>query len=101
MKLIYTNENRFIVNNINNIIKNSGIETYLKNEFISGAAGDLSPFDTWLEVWVINDKDYAQSIELINALENNKQSFNWTCPRCHEENPATFDNCWQCQAERK
>ncbi len=101
MKLIYTNENRFIVNNIKNIIQNANIEIYLKNEFIGGAAGDLSPFDTWLELWVVNDKDYDQSMILINALEKNDHAFDWICPQCHEENPATFDTCWQCQAERK
>lgn len=100
MKLIYTNENRFIVNNIKNIINNSGIETIFKNEFIAGAAGDLSPFDTWLEIWVVNDNDYTQSVNLISALEKNNLQNSWVCVQCHEENPATFETCWHCQQEK-
>ncbi|HBY87015.1 MAG TPA: hypothetical protein DEO86_14205, partial [Colwellia sp.] len=38
MKLIYTNENTFLVNNAKNILENQNIEVTLKNEFASGAA---------------------------------------------------------------
>jgi H+/Cl- antiporter ClcA len=24
----------------------------------------------------------------------------WTCPACHEENPANFEECWKCQRIR-
>jgi hypothetical protein len=24
----------------------------------------------------------------------------WTCPKCGEDNPETFDQCWKCEAER-
>ncbi len=56
MKLIYTNENTFLVNNIKNILENNGFTVTIKNEYVSGAAGDLAPFDTWLELWLINDE---------------------------------------------
>lgn len=48
MKLIYTNENRFLVSNMKNIVENAGIEVTLKNEFAFGGVGDLSPFECWL-----------------------------------------------------
>ncbi|MFT7414439.1 MAG: hypothetical protein ACI9FO_001098, partial [Methylophagaceae bacterium] len=41
MKLLYTNENRYLVHNIQNLVENSGIAIMLKNEFAAGAAGDL------------------------------------------------------------
>jgi hypothetical protein len=25
----------------------------------------------------------------------------WTCPHCHEENPANFNECWKCQRIRQ
>ncbi len=53
MKLVYTNENRFIVNNAKNIVEAAGITVTLKNEFSVGGIGELSAFDAWLELWVV------------------------------------------------
>lgn len=100
MKLIYTNENRFIVSNIQNIIQNAGIETQLKNEYIAGAAGDLAPLDTWLEIWVKEDRDYNKALKVIKDLEQTDNELDWVCDKCHELNHAAFEICWQCQAER-
>jgi len=99
MKLLYSNENRFIVSNIQNIIENSGIDINLKNEFIAGAAGDLAPLDTWMEIWV-DDKDYTRAINIINALELNNNLNDWVCNSCHEKNSSSFEICWQCQNEK-
>ena len=99
MKLIYTNENRFITSNVQNIIQNAGIEITLKNEFIAGAAGDLSPFDTWLELWV-EDADYDKAVELVASLEETVNARDWICPKCNEINSASFELCWNCQTER-
>jgi len=97
MKLIYSNENRFIVSNIQNVIENAGIETLLKNEFIAGAAGDLAPLDTWLELWIKNDKNYIKAVNIINALDETKNNNSWVCDNCHEKNGVAFEICWRCQ----
>ena len=55
MKLVYTNENRMIVGNAKNILEGHGIETILKNEYAQGAVGEISAFDAWPELWVLND----------------------------------------------
>lgn len=100
MKLIYTNENRFLVNNAKNILQASGIDVVLRNEFAMGAAGDLSPFDSWLELWVVNDADYSQSMQIIRAIPGPEQAADWVCGACHETNGAAFDYCWNCQHEK-
>lgn len=100
MKLIYTQQNRFLVNNARNIVENAGIETVLKNEYASGAAGDLAPFDTWLELWVVNDADYAEAMKLIEAISAKETGAEWQCAYCGERNDASFDICWKCQNER-
>ena len=99
MKLIYTNENRFLVSNARNILENENIQSVLKNEFISGAAGDLSPFDTWQELWV-EDKDISKAENLLLSLAENNSSTEWTCSACGEVNGAAFDICWNCQKDR-
>lgn len=100
MKLLYTNENRFLVSNVKNIIKNAGINFGLKNEYIGGGAGDLSPFDTWLELW-IEDEDYERALELIEPILNKQISADWICSKCKEKNAAAFDYCWNCENEKE
>lgn len=97
MKLVYTNENRYLVHNIQNIVENAGITIMLKNEFAAGAAGDLVPHETWLELWVINDDDYDPAIQALDTAFSHIDDADWTCPQCQEKNNASFDFCWHCQ----
>ena len=99
MKLVYTNENRFLVFNARNILEHDNIDVILKNEFIGAVAGDLSPFDTWLEIWV-DDEFYNKAKRLMLPLIENNVSTEWTCPACGEENGASFEICWNCQKDR-
>jgi len=99
MKLLYTNENRYLVNNIQNIVDNAGISTMLKNEFAAGAAGDLVPHETWLELWVIEDRDYDQAVLLLDNTFSKASDATWQCNQCKETNNASFEFCWNCQNE--
>jgi len=98
LKLIYTNENRYLVHNIQNIVVNAGISIMLKNEFAAGAAGDLVPHETWLELWVLNDADYDKTMLLIDASFSHDNEADWICNNCEEQNNASFDFCWNCQS---
>lgn len=96
MKLLYTNENRYLVNNIQNIVDNAGISTMLKNEFAAGAAGDLVPHETWLELWVIEDRDYDKAVLLLDNTFSKPLDATWLCNQCKETNNASFEFCWNC-----
>ncbi len=99
MKLVYTHENRFLVFNIQNILQSVRIETWLKNEFIAGAAGDIAPHETWPELWIKNDQDYEKAMSIINDTLETKSDKTWQCPQCHEINGDSFEFCWNCQSE--
>ena len=99
MKLVYTNENCFLVSNARNILENDNIEVVLKNEFVGGGAGDLAPFDTWQELWV-EDKDVSKAELLLLTLSETNTSTEWSCPACGEVNGASFEFCWNCQNVR-
>lgn len=99
MKLIYTHENRILVNNVQNILENADIAVTLKNEFAGGGSGDLSFLTTWLEVWVINDEDYDAAMDIIKTSFNNTSASDWICNSCNETNAPSFDLCWNCQHE--
>jgi len=53
-----------LVSNIRNIIEAQGINILIKNEFAQGAVGELSVTDSWPEIWVVNDEEYARTIEI-------------------------------------
>ena len=99
MKLVYTHENKLLAENAKNILDLAGIESYLKNEFASGAAGDLVPSESWPEIWLLDESDYDQAIAVLSVLEKKQTEADWECMRCHESNAATFEICWNCQTE--
>jgi len=97
MKLLYTAENRYLVHNIQNLVENMGIAIMLRNEFAAGAAGDLVPHETWLELWVLHDEDYDIAMEVIAQSFSSADDAKWVCSYCRETNDASFDFCWNCQ----
>ena len=69
MKLIYTRENKLLVENARNLLQMEGIETVMKNEFSSGAAGDLAPQDTWPELWLVDEIQLDKAKALLERME--------------------------------
>jgi len=99
MKLVYTHENRLLVSNAQNLLEQANISTVLKNEYAAGAMGDIAPIDSWMELWVADDKDHSHAMVLINTISANTDEKNWFCPQCSESNNSSFEICWQCHAE--
>jgi hypothetical protein len=99
MKMVYTNENRFFVSNAKNILELQGIDVTLKNEFASSVIGEVSAFDAWVEVWVLNDADYEKACSIIESSLSKEDDKEWVCRGCNEKNDASFETCWNCQSE--
>lgn len=99
MKLLYTHENNIIVENARNILCENGIESELRNEFAAGGIGELSPMQTWPELWV-EEAQYLRAKDVIQQLNNSEPSNHWVCAKCGEENAGTFEICWHCQSDK-
>lgn len=99
MKKVYTNANRTVVLNVQNILEREGIETLLRNEYAVGGMGEISPFDSWLEVWVAHDDDLDRATEIASTVVSQPGAAQWICNRCRESNDPSFDFCWNCQAD--
>lgn len=97
MKMVYSNENQFLVNNIKNLIETAGIKTFIKNEFAQGAVGEISAFDAWPEVWVVNDEEADIALNIVKQFENAETKADWICKNCNEQNGTSFEICWNCQ----
>ena len=95
MKRIFTHENRLIVFNLKNLLSEQGIPCIVKNEFSGGAVGDLAPFETWPELWVLNDSDFERAEDLIQQLQQEDER-EVKCPHCGEMSAAQFRICWNC-----
>ena len=101
MKLIYTAQNPVLVGNAKNIVENAGIEVVLRNEYAAGGMGELSPWDTWPELWVRRDSDYEKAVRLITGVLSPEDAEEWRCSNCSEINDASFEYCWKCQTEKR
>ncbi len=99
MKKVYTSENRFLVANARNILESHGVECALRNEYASSALGEISPIDTWVELWVVNESDYARACAILDSALSETTAPEWTCDRCGEVNDASFELCWQCSGD--
>lgn len=95
---IFTNPNAFLVANVQNLLSLQGIDVVLRNEFASGATGELSFVDVWPELW-IEEWQKDRATEIIKSMENEASGV-WSCCNCREENEASFESCWQCGQDR-
>ncbi len=100
MKLVYTHDNRILVENAKNVLEQNGINVFLKNEFLEAGIGELSAVDTWPELWVQHDEDVSRAKEIIAKLMDSLEGELWICSVCGEQNEPSFEVCWQCGQDR-
>jgi hypothetical protein len=99
MKKIYTHENRLMVSNIKNILQRRGFEVFIKNEHVGSLIGEVSAFDSWLELWLVDETDFELASRILQNLKLDSEAEDWLCQRCAEENAASFELCWNCGTE--
>ena len=100
MKLVYTHPSQLMVAHMRSAIERAGIECTLRNEYASGAIGELAPIDSWAEVWVVRDRDYDRARQVVEHLQQEVQEEDWDCTQCGKSSPATFEICWHCGTSR-
>ena len=99
MKLVFSDENRAVVYHARNLVEQAGIEVFLKNEYSAGVIGELSPFDNWLELWVVDDGDRDKANAIIGSFRSSGTAPEWICKHCSEPNGGAFEVCWNCGYE--
>lgn len=96
MKLVYSHPNSMILGSMSSALNEEGIETEIRNDILGGAAGEIAPGETWIELWVINEAQAEAATQRIKEILEQPERHDRLCNRCQESNPATFDVCWQC-----
>ncbi|MGF1643575.1 MAG: DUF2007 domain-containing protein [Thiotrichales bacterium] len=101
MRRVYTAPTPLMTGFIQGILEHAGIDYVLKNQFLSGAAGDLPINETWPELWV-RDADEARALELIQEIlaPLPTAAREWLCPECGEQLEMQFCACWRCGRTR-
>ena len=80
-------------------LAHSGIKAHVFNEHMSSIVGDVPPDVALPQVWLDDDADRVKAVAVVReyyAARNRTGSL--FCPACREENPATFELCWNCGA---
>jgi hypothetical protein len=94
LRLIYSAPNLLLVRHFKNLLESHGIDCIIKNENLSGAAGELPPTECWPELWLTDDQYYREARQLLDTDEKDQPL--WTCPGCGESLEGQFDQCWNC-----
>ena len=79
-----------------------GVAATIQNEHSGRAA--IPEFRPPAEVWVTHDHEYEDArrivVDALSTIDMESDATPWVCPNCREENPQSFDMCWNCQREK-
>ena len=104
MRKVFVDEMITWVVQARQVLEDAGIPCFIKNEFAGNVAGEVSFTETWPELWVHRDADFAEAKSLLAPLRVSRQAHNetdqalvsWTCQQCGETNEGNFALCWSC-----
>ncbi len=100
---VFENFELAIVGQVQSLLEAHGIETFLKNQYASGALGELPFVEICPQLYVLRERDVAEANRLIRELsfdDGDGDGEPWTCPGCGTEVDAGFGACWQCSRPR-
>jgi hypothetical protein len=98
MKRIYNAINLPDAHIIANLLAQMGIRTRVLNANASAIAGELPVDMAAPQVWVEEARDEERARAAVEAFLRSSIGSPRKCPKCGEDNPATFDLCWSCGA---
>ena len=98
MKKLTSAESLITINHYKNLLASEGIPTEVRNQHLGSIMGEMPFFETWPQLWVINDLDFDRARQLIESADEESPTAPWTCDKCGEENEGQFAACWSCGA---
>ena len=73
-----------------------GIRARILNANASSIAGELPIDQAMPQVWVEDPADATRAREVIDTFTRAPAGPARKCPACGEDNPGSFDLCWNC-----
>jgi hypothetical protein len=101
MKKIGGSIDNVAIGYIVSMLEQADIEFVIRNQYLSGALGELPVMECWPEIWIVNDTDYEEAMEIarVATATLTDQDGSWQC-RCGESNEGQFASCWKCGEDK-
>ena len=81
------------------LLRVAGIDARIFNSNAQSGLGEIPFTQTWPEIWLLDDADYARARALLESIERSAGTGSVRCPACGEDNPRSFELCWHCGAD--
>ncbi|MBT8047823.1 MAG: DUF2007 domain-containing protein [Xanthomonadales bacterium] len=90
------------VGQMQSLLESHGIRTFIRNEYGSSVVGELPFVEVIPQLYVLEEKDAAKAIELLNLdLPAEDSGEQWVCPECGVDVEGNFSRCWKCGVNRR
>jgi len=96
MKKLTSAETIVTITHYQNLLAAEGIRTEIRNQHLGGIMGEMPVFETWPQLWIVNDLDFDRATQLIESTDSGPVGAAWTCSQCGEENEGQYGACWNC-----
>lgn len=101
MKELYTSTDSSRIGLCQSVLESAGIASFVRNESSPWLGNMMSPA-VQPTLCLIDDSRYEEAVELLKPYQESSKIvlLDWTCTKCGESNPGSFDVCWNCSAEK-
>ena len=96
MKKLTSAESLITINHYKNLLASEVIPSEVRNQHLGSIMGEMPFFETWPQLWIVNDLDFDRATQLIESAEAESPRDPWKCAKCGERNEGQFAACWNC-----
>lgn len=97
MHKVYENFDLSRVGRMQSLLESNGIATFVKNQYSSGALGEIPFVEICPQLYVLEAGDVERALALLQVdLPRENQASDWVCPECGIDIEGQFENCWKC-----
>jgi rubrerythrin len=99
---VHSSVNLIEINHLKNLLEAGGVRCVLRNQLLTGIAGEV-PFDqAAAQLWVLDDAELWQAEEILRDWRRARFARGpaWVCSECGERHEGQFSQCWKCGAEK-
>ena len=97
MKRVFTAANLPEAQLLSDYLESRGVRARIFNANASSALGELPLEASLPQLWVERDDEAARAKDLIDTyFRKTPTGPPVRCPHCGEENPGSFELCWNC-----
>ena len=82
---------------LRDLLAMNGITAHVFNEHVTSIVGEIPPDAATPQLWLDDERDLRRAEAVLEAhAADAKRMGPVYCRGCGEENPSTFETCWNC-----